>query len=136
MSCGRSTWMHVYGQDDWRVSPNLTINYGLRYEINSQMADINMGADRALARLVGVLEAAMCRRLQESDEGRRTNHAHAGITEGLRGIAICRGHAVRSPQARRQRLHGSGSRAPASARWRSSDLRILPLAVTGNCWTT
>src|SRR5262245_20229521 len=38
---GRSTWLHVYGQDEWRVTPNLTVNYGLRYEINSQMADVD-----------------------------------------------------------------------------------------------
>src|SRR5207247_7567358 len=34
---GRTTWLHVYGQDDWEVRPNLTVNYGLRYEINGQM---------------------------------------------------------------------------------------------------
>ena len=38
---GRSTWFHVYGQDDWHVSSRLTLNYGLRYEINGQMNDIN-----------------------------------------------------------------------------------------------
>jgi hypothetical protein len=38
---GRSTWFHVYGQDDWRVRSNLTLNYGLRYEINGQMNDID-----------------------------------------------------------------------------------------------
>ena len=38
---GRSTWIHVYGQDDWRVKRSLTINYGLRYEINGQMKDID-----------------------------------------------------------------------------------------------
>ena len=38
---GRSTWLHVYGQDDWRVASNLTINYGLRYEINGQMNDVD-----------------------------------------------------------------------------------------------
>ena len=38
---GRSTWLHAYGQDDWKVRSNLTVNYGLRYEINSQMADID-----------------------------------------------------------------------------------------------
>jgi carboxypeptidase family protein len=36
---GRSTWFHVYGQDDWRVTPKLSVNYGLRYEINGQMND-------------------------------------------------------------------------------------------------
>ena len=38
---GRSTWFHVYGQDDWRVTSNLSVNYGLRYEINGQMNDID-----------------------------------------------------------------------------------------------
>jgi hypothetical protein len=38
---GRSTWIHVYGQDDWRVKPNLTINAGLRYEVNGQMTDVD-----------------------------------------------------------------------------------------------
>ncbi len=36
---GRSTWTHFYAQDDWRVSRSLTINYGLRYEINGQITD-------------------------------------------------------------------------------------------------
>ena len=38
---GRTTWLHVYGQDDWEIRPNLTINYGLRYEINGQMNDVD-----------------------------------------------------------------------------------------------
>ncbi len=29
-----------YAQDDWRVTPNLTINYGLRYEVNTPYTDI------------------------------------------------------------------------------------------------
>ncbi len=36
---GRTTWLHVYGQDDWKAASNLSINYGLRYEINGQMTD-------------------------------------------------------------------------------------------------
>ncbi|HEV3061944.1 MAG TPA: carboxypeptidase-like regulatory domain-containing protein [Vicinamibacterales bacterium] len=38
---GRSTWFHVYGQDDWHATSRLTLNYGLRYEINGQMNDID-----------------------------------------------------------------------------------------------
>ena len=36
---GRSLWTHFYAQDDWRVTPTLSFNYGVRYEINSQMSD-------------------------------------------------------------------------------------------------
>src|SRR5881396_1098711 len=38
---GRSTWLHVYGQDDWKVTDSLVLNYGLRYEINGQMRDVD-----------------------------------------------------------------------------------------------
>ena len=36
---GRSTWIHFYAQDDWRMHPILTFNYGLRYEINGKITD-------------------------------------------------------------------------------------------------
>ena len=37
----RTTWVHLYAQDDWRARNNLTINYGLRYELNSHMQDVD-----------------------------------------------------------------------------------------------
>ena len=37
----RTTWLHLYAQDDWRLRDNLTINYGLRYEINQHMRDVD-----------------------------------------------------------------------------------------------
>jgi hypothetical protein len=36
---GRTTWVHLFAQDDWRVRPNLTVNVGLRYEYNQHMRD-------------------------------------------------------------------------------------------------
>ena len=38
---GLRKWIAAgYAQDDWRVTPNLTINYGLRYEVNTPYTDI------------------------------------------------------------------------------------------------
>ena len=36
---GRTNWLHLYAQDDWRMRDNLTINAGLRYEFNQHMYD-------------------------------------------------------------------------------------------------
>jgi len=36
----RSFEVSGYAQDQWRVTPKLTINYGLRYEVNSPFAEI------------------------------------------------------------------------------------------------
>lgn len=38
---GRTTWLHLFAQDDWRVRSNLTLNIGLRYEYNQHMRDEN-----------------------------------------------------------------------------------------------
>jgi Carboxypeptidase regulatory-like domain/TonB dependent receptor len=37
----RTNWLHVYGQDDWDVTPRLTVNVGLRYEINQHMRAVD-----------------------------------------------------------------------------------------------
>jgi hypothetical protein len=37
---GRTNWLHLYAQDDWRVRTNLTLNLGLRYEHNQHMRDV------------------------------------------------------------------------------------------------
>ena len=36
---GRTNWLHLFAQDDWRVRGNLTVNLGLRYEYNQHMRD-------------------------------------------------------------------------------------------------
>jgi hypothetical protein len=38
---GRTQWLHLYGQDDWQIRDNLTLNLGLRYEYNQHMYDAN-----------------------------------------------------------------------------------------------
>ncbi len=36
---GRTSWLHAYVQDDWHARSNLTLNLGLRYELNQHMYD-------------------------------------------------------------------------------------------------
>jgi hypothetical protein len=37
----RTNWMHVYLQDDWDTTSRLTVNLGLRYEINQHMRAVD-----------------------------------------------------------------------------------------------
>jgi hypothetical protein len=37
----RSTGFYLFGQDSWKIKPNLTLNYGLRWELNTPIADIS-----------------------------------------------------------------------------------------------
>ena len=36
----RTTWIHLYAQDDWQPRSGLTINAGMRYEINGHMSEV------------------------------------------------------------------------------------------------
>ncbi|MGC4086126.1 MAG: TonB-dependent receptor [Vicinamibacterales bacterium] len=38
---GRTNWVHVFAQDDWRMRGNLTVNVGLRYEYNQHMRAVD-----------------------------------------------------------------------------------------------
>ena len=38
---GRTNWLHLYAQDDWQPRGNLSLNFGLRYEFNQHMYDVN-----------------------------------------------------------------------------------------------
>ena len=35
----RSTSLYLYAQDSWKVKPSITLNYGLRWELNTPIAD-------------------------------------------------------------------------------------------------
>ncbi|MGH9497549.1 MAG: carboxypeptidase regulatory-like domain-containing protein [Terriglobales bacterium] len=36
----RSTSLYLFAEDSWKIRPNVTLNYGLRWEFNSPIADI------------------------------------------------------------------------------------------------
>lgn len=40
-SYGRSFYFGLYGQDSWRINKNLTLNYGLRYDVSSPWSEKN-----------------------------------------------------------------------------------------------
>jgi len=37
----RDTGLYLFAQDSWKLKPNLTLNYGLRWELNTPIADIS-----------------------------------------------------------------------------------------------
>jgi hypothetical protein len=50
-----SNWTHFYVQDNWQITPNLKVDFGLRYEYNQEMTDANnriAAIDTSAARFV------------------------------------------------------------------------------------
>ncbi len=36
----RNSGLYLFAQDSWKIKPNLTLNYGLRWELNTPLADV------------------------------------------------------------------------------------------------
>lgn len=54
----RNTPWAVYFQDDWRVNPQLTLNFGLRYELHQPFREENLGGRRIDLTGEGILMVA------------------------------------------------------------------------------
>jgi len=42
----RSTSVYLFAQDSWKIKPNVTLNYGLRWEVNSPLTDVGQKVQR------------------------------------------------------------------------------------------
>jgi hypothetical protein len=42
----RSTSVYLFAQDSWKIKPNVTLNYGLRWEMNTPLTDIGKKVQR------------------------------------------------------------------------------------------
>ncbi|MDQ1406159.1 MAG: hypothetical protein QOG55_1788, partial [Acidobacteriaceae bacterium] len=42
----RSTSVYLFAQDSWKIRPNVTLNYGLRWEMNTPLTDIGQKVQR------------------------------------------------------------------------------------------
>jgi hypothetical protein len=42
----RSTSLYLFAQDSWRIRPNVTLNYGLRWEVNTPLTDTGQKVQR------------------------------------------------------------------------------------------
>lgn len=53
---GNQTLLYFYGQDDWRITPNLTLNYGLRYEYQQLPFGARQQSLNSAASVPGLIE--------------------------------------------------------------------------------
>src|SRR5207248_5770323 len=42
----RSTSLYLFAQDSWKFKPNVSLNYGLRWEMNTPLTDIGKKVQR------------------------------------------------------------------------------------------
>lgn len=74
---------HVFANDNWRVRPNLTLDYGLRYEYNSVPHSVDKRIERALT--LENLPALGNSRFNASDRANKFNAAVNAYRQALGG---------------------------------------------------
>jgi len=78
---GSTRKYYLFGQDDWKVTPNLTLNLGLRYEYVGLPRDSKLQALNAVASIPGVLEFGVPK-TDKNNFGPRVGFAYAPAFEG------------------------------------------------------
>jgi outer membrane receptor protein involved in Fe transport len=91
--------IYFFGQDDWKVTPNLTLNLGLRYEYNTLPRDVALQALNSISNVPGVLEFGVPK-TDKNNFAPRVGFAYSpdfeggwgGFLFGSRGQSALRGH--------------------------------------------
>lgn len=81
---GSTRKYYLFGQDDWKVTPNLTLNLGLRYEYVGLPRDSKLQALNAIASIPGVLEFGIPK-TDKNNFAPRVGFAYAPAFEGTFG---------------------------------------------------
>jgi len=75
----RSTSVYLFAQDSWKLKPNLTLNYGLRWEMNTPLADIGRRVQTFRPGQVSTVYPCMLTAAEQAALGAATCDA-AGVT--------------------------------------------------------
>jgi hypothetical protein len=81
---GSTQKYYIFGQDDWKVTPNLTLNLGLRYEYVGLPRDSKLQALNAISNIPGILEFGIPK-TDKNNFAPRVGFAYAPAFEGRFG---------------------------------------------------
>lgn len=85
---GNQHKFYAFGQDDFKVTPNLTLNLGLRYEYVTVPRDLSLQALNAISNVPGVIEFG-APEADRNNFGPRVGFAYSpGFEEGVGGLVF------------------------------------------------